>query len=136
MTQPPDLRRGTILVRAETRLPASLSSSETVPHGGWNLLSLCPSETFFERLKAAGWKCFYIGGEITLSGTGRAYAPTIEKLLIRMQRIVEKRDCNCIEITGMETSRALGFSSVRLEAQARHVQKGSAGAVALGLIQD
>src|SRR5271165_4449215 len=90
----PDLRRGTILVHAETRLPASLSSSETQFHGGWNLLSHCPSEAFFDRLKAAGWKCFYIGGEISLTATGRTYETTMAKLLARVQRVVEKRDCN------------------------------------------
>jgi hypothetical protein len=134
----PDLRRGTILVRADTRLPASLSSSETQFMAGWNLLSLCPSETFFDKLKAAGWKCFYIGGEISLTATGRTYEGTLAKLLTRVQRVVERRDCNCIEITGMETSRTLGFSSFRLGAQARHVQKGSGseGTVAPGLVQD
>ncbi|MGD1068905.1 MAG: hypothetical protein ABSB15_02100 [Bryobacteraceae bacterium] len=132
----PGLRRGTILVRADIRLPASLSSSETELLGEWNLLSLCPSETFFERLKVAGWKCFYIGGEINLTATGRTYGGTMAKLLNRVQRVVKKRDCNCIEITGMETSRSLGFSNVRLGAQARHVQKGSEGTVALGLVQD
>jgi hypothetical protein len=132
----PDLRRGSILVRAETRLPASLSSSATQLAGGWNLLSFAPSEMFFERLKASGWKCFYIGREMSLTATGRTCGPTVAKLLTRIERVVEKRDCNCIEITGMETSRTLGFSSVRLGAQARHVQKGSEGTVELGLMQD
>ena len=123
-------------MRAETRLPASLSSSATQLAGGWNLLSFGPSEVFFERLKASGWKCFYIGREISLTATGRTSGPTVAKLLARIERVVEKRDCNCFEITGMETSRTLGFSSVRLGAQARHVQKGSEGTVELGLVQD
>jgi hypothetical protein len=132
----PDLKRGSILVRAETRLPASLSSSATQLAGGWNLLSFTPSEMFFERLKASGWKCFYIGREMSLTATGRTCGPTVAKLLARIERVVEKRDCNCIEITGMEASRTLGFTSVRLGAQARHVQKGSEGTVELGLVQD
>jgi len=144
----PDLKRGSILVRAEIRLPASLSSSATQLAGGWNLLSFAPSETFFDsekffdserffdRLKASGWKCFYIGREMSLTATGRTSGPTVAKLLTRIERVVEKRDCNCIEITGIETSRTLGFSSVRLGAQARHVQKGSEGTVELGLMQD
>jgi len=150
----PDLKRGSILVRAETRLPGSLSSSATQLAGGWNLLSFAPSEVFsdseksfdserffdsekfFERLKASGWKCFYIGREMSLTATGRTSGPTVAKLLTRIERVVEKRDCNCIEITGIETSRTLGFSSVRLGAQARHVQKGSEGSVELGLMQD
>lgn len=123
-------------MRAETRLPASLSSSETQFLAGWNLLSLCPSATFFDRLKAAGWKCFYIGGEITMTATGWKSAATMTRLLIRVQRLVEKRDCNCIEIIDIATSHVLGFSSVRLDAQARHVQKGSGGTVAQGLAQD
>lgn len=128
-------------MRAETRLPASLSSSATQLAGGWNLLSFAPSEVFpsevfFERLKASGWKCFYIGREMSLTATGRTSGPTVAKLLTRIERVVEKRDCNCIEITGIETYRTLGFSSVRLGAQARHVQKGSEGTVELGLVQD
>jgi len=132
----PDLKRGSILVRAETRLPGSLSSSATQLAGGWNLLSFAPSEVFSEKLKASGWKCFYIGREMSLTATGRTSGPTVAKLLTRIERVVEKRDCNCIEITGIETSRTLGFSSVRLGAQARHVQKGSEGSVELGLMQD
>ncbi len=135
-------------MRAETRLPGSLSSSATQLAGGWNLLSFAPSEVFsdseksfdserfFEKLKASGWKCFYIGREMSLTATGRTSGPTMAKLLTRIERVVEKRDCNCIEITGIETSRTLGFSSVRLGAQARHVQKGSEGSVELGLMQD
>jgi hypothetical protein len=132
----PDLKRGSILVRAETRLPASLLLSVTQLAGGWNLLSCAPSEMFFERLKASGWKCFYIGREMSLTATGRTCGPTLSKLLTRIERVVEKRECNCIEITGMETSRTLGFSSVRLGAQARHVQKGSEGTGELGLVQE
>ncbi len=70
-----------------------------------------------------------------MTATGWTSRKTEAKLLIRVQRLVEKRDCNCIEIVDIATSRALGFSSIRLDAQARHVQKGSAGTVELGLAQ-
>ena len=60
---------------------------------------------FSEKLKASGWKCFYIGREMSLTATGRTSGPTMAKLLTRIERVVEKRDCNCIEITGIETSR-------------------------------
>jgi hypothetical protein len=124
---------GAVLVQADTRLPASLSSAQRPFVPGWNLLRAWPVESFERTLKESGWRFFVIGTPMSVNASGRSVEGVLKKLIDRIIRTVERRECNCFEITDISVTRALFFSSVRLDAQAHHVQKGSQGTVELGV---
>jgi hypothetical protein len=77
-----------------------------------------------QKIRSAGWNCFFMAAEVNATAFGRLAAKTIQRALNRIFVNVRKLDFNCLEVTKIKENRFLGLRYTTVWAHSRHIQQG------------
>lgn len=122
-----DLGPGAVFVRKSAILPDPLSQSGQKSVLGWLWFFQTPESDFKTAVKNAGWTWFFMGEVITVKTFGEWNRETALKLLEKALLSIHQHNPNTFTVVAITPGRSLGFKSVSLSVQARHLQRGLPG---------
>jgi len=114
---------GTVLIRENTLLPASLAIKSEVFLPDWRVVKNLDSLVLAQNIEGANWNFFYLAGEIRATALGRDRSGTLRKAVKRVLAKQEKQ-FNSLEITKVVSKRFLGIPFMSVAAHTRHIQQG------------
>src|SRR5260370_15942918 len=114
---------GTILVRENTLLPASLAIESEVFLPGWRVVKNLDGSALARGIEGANWNFFYLAGEMRVTVLGRDRSGTLRKAAKRVLAKQQKQ-FNSLEITKVASKRFLGIPFMSVAAHTRHIQQG------------
>jgi hypothetical protein len=118
------LDAGSVFVRKSAALPVCLPSVEYVTVSGWTWPVGVTETQFQAALREIGWKWFYLGDVVTVKAFGRPQAETMERLVEKALIAIHRHNPNTFTVTEVKSGNTLGFKTVSLSVQARHMQRG------------
>lgn len=115
---------GTIMAQPSANLQAFGIKSNFYA-GTWQLLEIVESSGLDRRVRAAGWKLFFIAGELRTVvpawGGDKSLSRGVRRLLARTRA----QHFNCMELTNIARKHFLGVPFISIAAHSRHIQQGS-----------
>jgi len=115
---------GTILIENRPLIMRTLNLESEPYSGPWGVLQSLTSSTLDQKIRSAGWNCFFMAAEVKGTAFGRLAAKSIQRALNRIFVNVRKLDFNCLEVTKIEENRFLGLPYITVCAHSRHIQQG------------
>jgi hypothetical protein len=115
---------GTILIENRPLIMRTLNLESEPYSGPWGVLQGLTSSTLDQKIRSAGWNCFFMAAEVNATAFGRLAAKTIQRALNRIFVNVRKLDFNCLEVTKIKENRFLGLRYTTVWAHSRHIQQG------------
>lgn len=116
---------GTIFVEDRPLILRALDLKSESYAGTWGVLQSLTSSTLDEKIRGAGWNCFFMAAEVKATVFGALAAKSIRRALKQIFEKVRKPDFNCLEITKIIEDRFLGIPYITVCAHSRHIQQGS-----------
>ena len=118
------VQAGTMMVQQSTHLKSLNIESQTYLEG-WQSLDNIESATLDRRIRAAGWKLFFIAGQLKTVVPAWGGENTLRKGIKRLLAQTQQEHFNCFELTRILRKRFLGIPYLSLAGHARHIQLGS-----------
>ena len=115
---------GTILIENRPLIMRTLDLESQPYSGTWGVLQSLTSSALDQKIRSAGWNCFFMAAEVKGTAFGRLAAKSIQRALNRILVNVRKLDFNCLEVTKIEENRFLGLPYTTVCAHSRHIQQG------------
>ena len=115
---------GTIMVQRSAGLLSFGIESEPYT-GTWQSLGILESSGLDRRLQAAGWKLFFMAGELRTVVPAWGGHKTLRRGLKRLLAQTRAQHLNCLELTCITKKRFLGIPYLSIAAHSRHIQQGS-----------
>lgn len=114
---------GAILLATGTASPSALLFQPDSFLSGWGVVknSRASVET---DMSAAGWKLFFLAGELKATALGFGEEKTLPTALHRFAAMARRLKCNGFEITRVTRSLFFGLTRVTVTGHARNLQKG------------
>ena len=120
---PATVQVGVILIK-ELPLMMPLLGVESEPYSGtWSLVKVLDSFALDRKVRASGWRFFFIAAEVKAMFFGAVGAKKIRNALKRILRKVAQEHFNGLEVTGIVAKRFLGVPYTIISAHSRHVQQ-------------
>jgi hypothetical protein len=116
-----DMRKGTVLINSNTRLPEAVPL-ESKQYGRWKVLSQEDGLALERSLSSIGWHFFFVVPEILSRALSFYSGNALRAALKKLFAAVEAQDLNGLEIVEIVRRRFLGFHYVRVVAHPRHVK--------------
>src|SRR6266851_7285583 len=109
-------RTGTVFIREDTRLPATLSIESEAFLPGWRVVKNLDRQALTREIEGANWNFFYLAGEIRTTVFGREGVGTLRRAV---KRILAKQEdqsfrFNALEITKIASKWFLGIPLLRV----------------------
>ena len=121
---PHHIQAGTIMVQQSTNLQALGIESE--PYlGAWQSLGVADSDELDRKIRAAGWKLFFIAAEMKTVVPAWGGQSTLRGGVKRLLAQAMVEHFNCLELTHITRKRFLGLPYLSIAAHSRHIQEGS-----------
>jgi hypothetical protein len=114
---------GTILLRENTLLPASLSIESEGFLPGWRVVRNLGRSALARNIEAAKWYFFYLAGDMRTTVLGRDRPGTLRRAVKRILAKGDQEKFNSLEITEVVSRRVLGISFTSYTAHSRHIQE-------------
>jgi hypothetical protein len=92
--------------------------------GKWGVLKVLSGSAFDQKIRSAGWNCFFMAEEVKVTVLGLLSAKSIQKALKRIFLKVRTEGFNCLEVTKMVENCFLGVPYVTVCTHPRHIQQG------------
>src|SRR5207245_9353815 len=96
---------GTILIENRPLIMRTLNLESEPYSGPWGVLQSLTSSTLDQKIRSAGWNCFFMAAEVKGTAFGRLAARGIKSALNRIFVNVRKLDFSCIDVTRIEENR-------------------------------
>ncbi len=120
MTQAAEVR-GTLMVREGLLLPPEVDIATEKYTPAWRAVSGCGGFDLDQRLRKAGWACFFLADELKSMSFG---AGSLERAVRKLLAKVKMQEFNCAELTSVTRSTLLGIPYCRVRGHSRHIQRG------------
>lgn len=115
---------GTIMVQRSAGLQSFGIQSE--PYAGtWQSLGILESSGLDRRIRAAGWKLFFMADELRTVVPAWGGHETLRRGVKRLLAQTRAQHLNCLELTCITKKRFLGIPYLSIAAHSRHIQQGS-----------
>jgi len=118
------IQAGTIMVRQLASLrPLGIESE---PYSAsWQSLGVLESSGLDRKIRAAGWKLFFMANELRAAVPGWGGQKTLRRGVKRLLAQTRAQHFNCMELTHILRKRFLGIPYLSITAHSRHIQPGS-----------
>jgi len=116
-------KSGTILLKEDTALPASLSIESEAFLPGWRVVRNLDRSVLARNIEAAKWYFFYLAGEMKTTVIGRDRPGTMRRAVKRILAKRGEEKFNSLEITEVVSRRFLGIPFTSCAAHFRHIQE-------------
>ena len=115
---------GTIFIKVDTPLPATLSieSEEFLP--GWRVIQNLDRHALARKIENANWNFFYLAGDLRATALGRDRPGTLRRAVKCVLAKPVGQKFNSLEITEIVSKRFLGIPFMSVAAHSRHIQQG------------
>jgi len=120
----PIVQVGTILIEERPLITRTLDLESESYTGKWGVLKVLNGSAFDQKIRNAGWNCFFMAEEVKVTVLGSLSAKSIQKALKRIFLKVRTEGFNCLEVTKMVENRFLGVPYVTVCTHPRHIQQG------------
>src|SRR5712691_4793921 len=117
-------RTGTVFIREDTRLPATLSIESEAFLPGWRVVKNLDRQALTREVEGANWNFFYLAGEMRATVFGREGLGALRKAVKCVLAKQEGQKFNSVEITKIVSKRFLGIPFMSVTAHSRHIQQG------------
>lgn len=115
---------GTMMVQRSAGLQSFGIQSE--PYAGtWQSLGILESSGLDRRIRAAGWKLFFMADELRTVVPAWGGHKTLRRGVKRLLAQTRAQHLNCLELTCITKKRFLGIPYLSIAAHSRHIQQGS-----------
>jgi hypothetical protein len=114
---------GSILLATGTVSPSALLFRPDSFLSGWGVVKNSRADVETD-MTGAGWKLFFLAGEMKATALGFGEEKTLPAALHRLGAMAQRLKCNGFEITQVTRSLFLGLTRVTVTGHARHLQKG------------
>ena len=122
----PQLLPGAVLVAKGTLLPLPLRLEGDSTTSGWaSVADILDCRQLEKKVLAAGWKFFFMAGEITATASGFDNRKMMQAALKSLIATAKLQNCNCLEIDEIRSHSRFGVTQISLTAHTRHIQKGA-----------
>lgn len=119
-----EIQTGTVMIQQSGSLQSLGIESEFYSES-WSSLGVVESSGLDHKVRAAGWKLFFMAGELRTVvpawGGQRTLRGGVKRLLAQSQL----QHFNCLEVTQIIRKRFLGVPYLSIAAHSRHIQRGS-----------
>lgn len=115
---------GTILIEDRPLILRALDLKSESYAGTWGVLQSLTSTTLDQKVRGAGWNCFFLAAEVKATVFGSLAAKSIRRALQQIFEKVRKPDFNCLEVTRIVENSFLGVPYTTVCAHSRHIQQG------------
>jgi len=116
-----DLQPGSVLIKANVRLPESMQF-ESLQYGAWKLLIGANGFSVERKLSKAGWHFFFMVPGIRVGAVSFNRAAALRKAFKMVQMAADAQNVNGFQIAEIRTKRFLGLYSITIVAHPRHVK--------------
>lgn len=121
----PTVRVGTVLIEDDWPAVTNVLTFASDPYGGnWSVLRTVDGFALDRAIHAAGWNFLFVADELKSTFFGRVGTQRIQSALKRILTKVQRKNFNCLEVTGIVSKTFLGIPYVTVFAHSRHIQKG------------
>src|SRR5579872_4283598 len=114
---------GTILMREDTRLPASVRLSRRPTWNGWIAIKSLDPRGLEMQLKDVGWTFRFIAGSVRKGAFGFDSETRLDRAMTRAIKVAQADDCNCVEFDQMTDTSILGVPYTSVSVHSRHIQE-------------
>jgi len=118
------IQTGTMMVQQSAILQALGIDSEPYA-GNWRSLGVLESSGLDRNVRAAGWKLFFMAGELRAVVPAWGGQKTLGRGVKRLLTRTRLQDFNCLEVTYIGRKHFLGIPYVSIAAHSRHIQQAS-----------
>jgi len=115
---------GTLLIEDRPLIMRALDLESESYSGPWGVLQSFTSSSLEQKLRSAGWNCFFMAAEVKATVFGARAAKSVRRALKQIFVKVRKPDFNCLEVTKIVEGRFLGMPYTTVSAHSRHIQQG------------
>jgi len=121
---PSQIQAGTMMVQPSAHLQSLEIQSEPYSEG-WRSLGFLESAGLDGKIRTAGWKLFFMAGELKTVVPAWGGENTVRRGIKRLLAETRLQHFNCFELTHIRRKRFLGIPYVSLAGHSRHIQLGS-----------
>ncbi len=114
---------GTILMEDRPAITQSLGLDGESFSRGWSVLNTVGASAFELKVGAAGWRFFFLAGEVKATVFGPPGALNTQRALLGILSKVREQNFNCFEVTKIAEGHFLGIPYTTVGGNSRHVQK-------------
>jgi hypothetical protein len=115
---------GTILMKEDTHLPASVRLSRRASWSGWIAIKSLDPRGLDTQLREVGWTFRFIAGSVRKGAFGFDSEARFDRAMNRAIKAVQADDCNCVEFDQMTETSILGVPYTSVSVHSRHIQEG------------
>ena len=115
---------GTILIEDRPLILRALELESKPYSGTWGVLQSFTSSSLNQKVRGAGWNCFFLAAEVKATVFGSLAAKSVRRALKQIFAKVRKPDFNCLEVTMIVENSFLGMPYTTVCAHSRHIQQG------------
>jgi hypothetical protein len=114
---------GTVLVRENTPLPATLVLQSELFLPGWRILRDIDMYALGRKIAQAHWNFFYLAGATKALVFGRERPRALRRAVRQILAKRQGQDCNSLEITNVTAKSFLCIPFLSVSANSRHIQE-------------
>ena len=126
-----EIKVGTMIMRDDLVLPKAVAIQSATYCSGWRRISGISSTMLDRALLTAGWNRFYIAGALQTLELGNGNNACLRRGIARLAARTRASNFNCLQVTGISRKSSFGVPFVSFNANACHIQEGSAIVVAV-----
>jgi hypothetical protein len=115
---------GTILMKEDTRLPASVRVSRLAGWNGWIAIKSLDPRGLDNQLREVGWTFHLLAGTIQKTALGFDSETRFDRAMGRAIKFVQAENCNCVEFDQMTEKSIFGLPYTSVSVHSRHIQEG------------
>lgn len=115
---------GTILIEDRPLILRALDLESDSYSGTWGVLRSFTSSSLDQKVRGAGWNCFFLAAEVKATVFGALAAKSVRRAMKQIFIKVQKPDFNCLEVTRIVENSFLGVPYTTVCAHSRHIQQG------------
>ncbi len=115
---------GTILMEGRPEITEILKLENEPFSKGWEMLKAAGARALESKVSAAGWRCFFLAGEVRATVFGRPGVENGNRATRNILSKVRTNNFNCLEITQIRSGHFMGIPYTTVSAHSRHLQRG------------
>jgi hypothetical protein len=114
---------GTILMEDRPAITQALDLNGGFFSQGWSVLNTVGAPALEFKVGAAGWRCFFLAGEVKATVFGRPAVQNSQRAVRRILAKVRDSYFNCLEVTRITAGTFLGIPYTTVGGHSRHIQQ-------------
>jgi len=118
-----EIEVGTILLEDRPAITQSLELESEPFSEGWGVLKTVGAPALELKVGAAGWRCFFLAGEVKATVFGSLGIENSQRAVRRILSKVREANFNCLEVTRISAGRFLGIPYSTIAGHSRHIQQ-------------